>query len=141
MWGWGSLEGQQLGSLEPASQVQTLTLLLPWRGTSISFLEPPSAGLFKMPSSGPRWSSGEEPTCQFRSCRSRGFYPWVRKIPSRRKWQPTAVFSPGKSHRQKEPTVQGMEKELGRTKHTHTTRDFLGRPVVKTVLSAQGEWV
>ena len=26
------------------------------------------------------------------------FDPWVRKIPWRRKWQPTAVFLPGKSH-------------------------------------------
>ena len=27
-----------------------------------------------------------------------GFNPWVRKIPWRRKWQPTPVFLPGKSH-------------------------------------------
>ena len=27
-----------------------------------------------------------------------GFDPWVRKIPCRRKWQPTPVFLPGKSH-------------------------------------------
>ena len=26
------------------------------------------------------------------------FNPWVGKIPWRRKWQPTPVFSPGKSH-------------------------------------------
>ena len=26
------------------------------------------------------------------------FDPWVRKIPWRRKWQPTTVFLPGKSH-------------------------------------------
>ena len=32
---------------------------------------------------------------QCRRCRSD---PWVRKIPGRRKWQPTSVFSPGKSH-------------------------------------------
>ena len=30
-----------------------------------------------------------------------GFNPWVRKIPWRRKWQPTPVLLPGKSHRQK----------------------------------------
>ena len=24
-----------------------------------------------------------------------GFYPWVRKIPCRREWQPTPVFLPG----------------------------------------------
>ena len=33
------------------------------------------------------------------SCRS-GFNPWVRKIPWRRKWQPTPVLLPGKSHGQ-----------------------------------------
>ena len=30
-----------------------------------------------------------------------GFDPWVRKIPWRRKWQPTPVFLPGKSHGQR----------------------------------------
>jgi len=34
-------------------------------------------------------------------CRRHGFYPWVRKIPWRRKWQPTSVFLPGKSHGQR----------------------------------------
>ena len=29
------------------------------------------------------------------------FNPWVRKIPWRRKWQPTPIFLPGKSHRQR----------------------------------------
>jgi len=27
-----------------------------------------------------------------------GFNPWIGKIPWRRKWQPTPVFLPGKSH-------------------------------------------
>ena len=30
-----------------------------------------------------------------------GFYPWVGKIPWRRKWQPTVVFLPGKFHGQR----------------------------------------
>ena len=30
-----------------------------------------------------------------------GFDPWVGKIPWRRKWRPTPVFFPGKSHRQR----------------------------------------
>ena len=30
-----------------------------------------------------------------------GFDPWVRKIPWRRKWQPTPMFLPGKSHGQR----------------------------------------
>ena len=29
------------------------------------------------------------------------FNPWVRKIPWRRKWQPTPVFLPGESHGQR----------------------------------------
>ena len=31
-------------------------------------------------------------------CMRPGFYPWVGKIPRRRKWQPTPVFLPAKSH-------------------------------------------
>ena len=34
-------------------------------------------------------------------CRRHRFYPWAWKIPWRRKWQPTPVFLPGKSHGQR----------------------------------------
>ena len=34
-------------------------------------------------------------------CRRPGFDPRVRKIPWRRKWQPTPVFLPGESHGQR----------------------------------------
>ena len=37
----------------------------------------------------PRWLSGKEPGSQ---CRRHGCDPWIRKIPWRRKWQPTPVF-------------------------------------------------
>ena len=43
----------------------------------------------------------KESACQFRRCRRHSFDPWVRKIPLRRKWQPTPVFLPGKSHGQR----------------------------------------
>ena len=46
----------------------------------------------------PWWFSGKESTCQ---CRRREFDPWVRKIPWRRKWQPTPVLLPGRSHGQR----------------------------------------
>jgi len=36
--------------------------------------------------------------------RETGFNPRVRKVPWRRKWQPTPVFLPGKSHGQKSLT-------------------------------------
>ena len=49
--------------------------------------------------SGLPWGfSGKECACQ---CRRPGFDPWVRKIPWRRKWQPTPVFLPGKPHGQR----------------------------------------
>ena len=35
-----------------------------------------------------------------RICRRHSFHPWFGKIPWRRKWQPTPVFLPGKSHGQ-----------------------------------------
>ena len=39
------------------------------------------------------WLSGKESTCQCRSHRRQWFNLWVRKIPWRRKLQPTAVYS------------------------------------------------
>ena len=44
------------------------------------------------------WLSGKESTCQCRRCE---LDPWIRKISWRRKWQPTPVFLPGKSHGQR----------------------------------------
>ena len=41
---------------------------------------------------------GKESVCQ---CRRHRFNPWIRKIFWRRKWQPTPVFLPGKSHGQR----------------------------------------
>ena len=45
----------------------------------------------------PKQLSAKEPACH---CRRRGFNPWVRKIPWRRKWLPNPVFLPGESHGQ-----------------------------------------
>jgi len=67
----------------------------------------------------PGGTSGKESTCQCRRCR---FHPCVGKIPWRRKWQPTPVFLPGKSHRQR--SLVGYSpwghKELNMTAHTDT---------------------
>ena len=49
----------------------------------------------------PTWLGGRESTCQ---CRRRGrhrFHSWVRKIPWRRKWQPSPVLLSGKSRGQR----------------------------------------
>ena len=50
-----------------------------------------------------RWwrLSGKESACQCRCHRRPGFNSWVRKIPWRRKWQPTPVFLPGESYGQR----------------------------------------
>ena len=49
----------------------------------------------------PRWLSGKEPTCRCKRYRRCGFDPWIGKISWRRKWQPNAIFLPGKSHGQR----------------------------------------
>ena len=55
-------------------------------------------------------------------CRRRGFDPWVRKIPRRRKWLPAPVFLPGEFHGQR--SLAGYcpwgHKESDMTEHTHT---------------------
>ena len=55
----------------------------------------------------PSGSAGKEPNCQCRKYKRHEFYPLgifiplVGKIPWKRKWQPTPVFLPGKSHEQR----------------------------------------
>ena len=46
----------------------------------------------------PGGTSSKEPACQCRRHKRHGISPWVGKIPWRRKWQSTPVFSPGGSH-------------------------------------------
>ena len=59
------------------------------------FSEPdPTAGY-------PGGTSGKESAFQYRWYKRHRFNPWVRKIPWRRKWQPTPVFLPGKFHGQR----------------------------------------
>ena len=55
-----------------------------------------------------------------------GFNPWVRKIPWRRKWQPTPVLLPGKSHEWRSLvgySPQGRE-ESDTTERLHFTYAF-----------------
>ena len=44
------------------------------------------------------WLSSKESTCQYKRYKP---YPWVGKIPWKRKWQPTLIFFPNKSHGQR----------------------------------------
>ena len=78
---------------KPAGPLMTNRLLLPF-----------SSGL-------PRWLRGKELACQ---CRRREFDPWVGKIRWRRKWQPTPVFLPGKSHGQRHLAGHGITKSRTR---------------------------
>ena len=46
-------------------------------------------------------SDGKKSACQCRTYKRPRFNPWVRKIPWRRKWQPTPVFLPAEYHGQR----------------------------------------
>ena len=58
----------------------------------------------------PGGASGKEPACQGRIHKRCRFDPGIRKIHWRRAWQPTPVFLPGESHRQRQVTVLGVAK-------------------------------
>ena len=45
-----------------------------------------------------KWCTGKESVCQCERNKRCRFNAWVRKIPWRKKWQPTPVFLPGESH-------------------------------------------
>ena len=71
----------------------------------------------------PRWLSGKESACQ----RKRpGFNPWVRKIPRRKKWQPTPAFLSGKSHGQRNLVGYNPynHKELDTTEHSWMNHSY-----------------
>ena len=55
----------------------------------------------------PSCASGKEPAHQCRSRKRHVFDPWARKIPWRKKWQPSAVFLPGEFHGQRNVVGSG----------------------------------
>ena len=74
----------------------------------------------------PWWLSSKESTCNAGDAGDLGVIPWVVKIPWRRKWQPTSVFLPGKSHGERSQVDHSPwgHKESDTTEwlstHTHT---------------------
>ena len=84
----------------------------------------------------PGGTSGKELATQCWRCKKHAFDPWVRKIPWRRAWQPTPVFSPGESRGQR--NLAGSlqcHKELDTIElterarmHTHTHTEVMERP-------------
>ena len=71
-------------------------ILYPGSSGSVQHMLPFYAG--KIATDG---TCGKEPTCQSQETRDFGFDPWVRKIPWRRSRQPTPVFLPGESYKQR----------------------------------------
>ena len=69
--------------------------------------------------------SGKESSCPCRRCRRHRFDPWIGKIPWKRKWQPSPVFLPGKSHRQRilKDYSLWVHKELDTTEHVSTLNE------------------
>ena len=73
-------------------------------------------------------ASDKEPACQFKICEKHRFYPWVEKIPWRRKWQPIPVILPGESHGQRSLTgyspwgckESGMTEQLSLTQSVYS---------------------
>ena len=88
-------------------------------------------------SSSSRWHSDEESICQCRRCRRCSFNLWVKKTPWRKKWQPTQVFLPGKSHEQR--SLEGysarghiesdMTEQLSTHTHAHVLKIFRAVPI------------
>ena len=76
--------------------------------------------------------SGKVPVCQCRRHKRHRFGPWVGNIPWRRKWQPTPVFLPGKSHGQ--TSLEGyiswggerVRRDLAKQQHNNNDR-FSGK--------------
>ena len=84
---------------------------------------------------------GKEFACWCRRHRRHEFDPWVRKIPWRRKWQPTPVFSPGKFHGQRSLVGYSLWgcKELVATEHAHKIWHIL-KFRNKTEWDELGDW-
>ena len=78
-----------------------------------------------------QWLSGRASTCYCRRHQRPRFDPWVRKIPWRRKWQPTPVFLPGHSHRKGNLAGYSLwgHKEQVTNTHTNTGHLMVGSSV------------
>ena len=74
-----------------------------------------------LPSGG---AGGKESACQ---CGRRRFDPWVRKIPWRKKWQPTPVFLPRTFHAQRSLVGSRRTGPNQVTKQAHTRATLLAQ--------------
>ena len=92
--------GQVQGDWKTSASSSVLFLLIPARDTNLSISQEVNPHLAQSTHTyqPPWWLCGKESTCQFKRHTSS---LWVEKIPWRKKWQPTPVFLPVKSHGQK----------------------------------------
>ena len=90
---------------------------VPETGMKIKYMYPYIGGF-------PGGARGKESTYKYRSRKRHSFHPWVRKIPSRKKWQPTPVFLPWKFHGQRRlvgyRVRHGLQSDLTDHTQTHT---------------------
>ena len=120
---WSPATDSDTGIKEPES-----TILNMGRIGESSHRKPVTAisGVGRAVTMGPPWCcSGKEPACR---CRRRVLDPWVGKIPWSRKWQPTAVFLPGKSHGQRSLVAyspQGHKESDTTEQHFHFHLDYI----------------
>ena len=115
-------------SIHDEKKIQTHFLLPPTKSW-----QPWRCGSLNLKQGFPWWYKDKEPACQYRRLKIHGFKPWVWKIPWRRKWQPTPVFSPGKFHGQR--SLAGCSpwgcKESKKTKGLNNTTINLTQALVK----------
>ena len=100
----------EMNHLDTLSTPLKLTLQLPSYFSEFS----------KQPSLDSLFLLDKKPACQCRGHKRCRFDPWVRKIPWRRKSQPTPVFLPGESHAQRSLADYSRKghKESGMTEAT-----------------------
>ena len=67
-----------------------------------------------------RRHSGKESACQCWRYKRHRFDSWLRKRPWKRKWQPTPVFLPEKSHGQR--SSEGCSPKVCRVRHDYVTK-------------------
>ena len=88
----------------------------------------------------PRWCSIKDSACQCRRCKRTGFSPWVRKIPWRRKWQPTPVFLPEKFHGQRSLLGYSPWGHKQSDKTEQLTHTYIPTHMVKNDESLCSDW-
>ena len=89
----------------------------------------------------PGGTRGKEATCQCNRHRRHGFNPWAGKIPWRRKWRPTLVFLPGKSHEQRSLGSQKSQKWLSDWTATQNNNLIFRLDIAKQIFEGHKCWI